>query len=129
MDTWIRNDRTNHGGGFLMGLVAGSAIGAGLTLCLVPRLAAELRQRVTDSTSNLQHMTSEGLEDARARVADVLDRVADAAEDVTRRGQAVRDDVADAIGRGAHEVGRGAREVVRSARQVEQFAMASKTEV
>jgi len=40
---------------------------------------------------------------------------------VTRRGQAARDDVADAVARGAHEVGRGAREV-------EQFAKAAKTD-
>jgi len=50
-----------------------------------------------------------------------VDRVADVADDVTRSGQAVRDDVADAVGRGAHAVGRGAREV-------EQFAKASKTD-
>jgi hypothetical protein len=47
---------------------------------------------------------------------------------LTRRGQAVRDDVVDAVARGAHEVGRGAREVVRGAREVEQFAIASKTD-
>jgi gas vesicle protein len=118
----------NYGASFLMGLMTGSAIGAGLMLCFVPRLASELRQRVADSTTDLRHATSEGLQDVKTRVADVLDRVADAAEDVTSRGQAVRDDVADAVCRGAHEVGRGARAVVRGALEVEQFAMASKTD-
>lgn len=121
-------DNNPHGGSFLLGLFAGGAIGAGLALYLSPRLASELRQRVTDSTASLRNAASARLQDVASRVADVVDGVADAAEDVTTRGQAVRDEVADAVGRGAHQVGRGAREVVRTAREVEQFAKASKTD-
>lgn len=121
MNTRIQDNNANHGGSFLMGLITGSAIGAGLAIYFAPRLASELRQRVTDSTADLRNAASEGLQDVATRVADVVD-------DVTRRGQAVRDDVADAVGRGAHEVGRSAREVVRGAREVEQFAKASKTD-
>jgi gas vesicle protein len=128
MNTRIQDNNTNHGGRFLMGLITGSAIGAGLAIYFAPRLASELRQRITDSTADLRNAASEGLQDVATRVADVVERVADVADDVTRRGQGVRDDVADAVDRGAHEVGRGAREVVRGAREVEQFAKASKTD-
>ena len=128
MNTRIQDNNTSHGGIFLMGLITGSAIGAALAIYFAPRLASELRQRVTDSATGLGNAASKGLQNVATRVADVVDRVADVADDVTRRGQAVRDDVADAVGRGAHEVGRGAREVVRGAREVEQFAMASKTD-
>jgi gas vesicle protein len=128
MTTEMQDNSTNHCGRFLMGLMTGGAIGAGVALYLVPRLASELRERVTGSTTGLRNAASEGLQDVAARVADVVDRVADVADDVTRRGQAVRDDVADAVARGAHDVGRGAREVVRGAREVEQFARASKTD-
>src|ERR1019366_10636315 len=107
MNTRIQDNHTNHGGSFLMGLITGSAIGAGLVVYFVPRLALELRQRVTDSTSDLRNAASESFQN-------IATRVADAADDVTKRGQAVRDDVADAVGRGA--------------REVEQFAKASKTE-
>ena len=127
MNTGTQDTNTNRGG-TLLGLVAGAAIGAGLALYFSPRLARELRQRVTDSADDLRRAASERLQAVATRAAGVVDRVADVAEDVTRRGQAVRDDVADAVGRGAHQVGRGAREVVRSAREVEQFAMASKTD-
>ena len=128
MNTRIQDNNTNHGGSFLLGLITGSAIGAGLAIYFAPRLALKLRQRIIDSTTGLRHAASEGLHAAATRVADVVDRVIDAADDVTRRGQAARDDVADTVARGAHEVGRGAREVVRGAREVEQFAMASKTD-
>jgi gas vesicle protein len=88
---------TNHG--FLIGLVAGGVMGAGLAILLAPRLASELRQRVTDSAADLRRAASRGYGDVRTRVAGVVDAV-------TARGQAVRDDVADAVGRSAHEVER-----------------------
>ena len=126
MTTHIQDSNTNHGGRFLMGLITGSAIGAGLAIYFAPRLASELRQRVTDSTTDLRNAASARFRDVATRAAGVVDRVADVADDMTSRGQAVRDDLADAVGRGAHQVGRGAREVVRTAREVEQFAKASK---
>ena len=120
MTTGRQDKDAKHGGGFLMGLISGSAIGAGVAIYLAPRLASELRQRLAASTTDLQNAASEGFQNVAARVANVVDRVADVADDVTRRGEAVRDGVADAVGRGAHEVARGAREV-------EHFAKASKT--
>lgn len=128
MTTRIPDNNTNHGGALVLGLIAGSAIGAGLTMYFAPRLTSALRQRVSDSTTDLRNAASDGLQNLATRVAGVVDRVADVADDVTRRGQAVRDDVADAVGRSAHQVGRGAREIVRGAREVEQFAMAAKTD-
>ena len=60
-----------------------------------------------NSTNDLRNAASEGLQNVTIRISGVVDRVADVADDVTRSGQAVRDDVADAVGRGAHAVGRG----------------------
>jgi gas vesicle protein len=103
-------DRSN---GFFLGLVAGGAIGAGLTIMFAPRLAAQLRRRVTRSARDLSDAAVESYHDAGGRVADAVDRVTGLVDDATKRGQSVRDDVADAIGRGA--------------REVEKLAMASKT--
>ena len=106
------NERVKNGGsrgflnnGFLVGLIAG-AIGAGLAIALSPRRRAALRQRVKASATGVSDAASHGYQDVSARIAGVVDGV-------TARGQAARDDVADAVGRGA--------------REVEQFAMASKT--
>ena len=102
------NTRAENGGnnGFLIGLITGGVIGAGLAIAFAPRLASELRQRMTASAADLSHAASQGYQEVSTRIADVVDGV-------TAKGQAVRDDVADAVGRGA--------------REVEQFAMASKT--
>ena len=123
-----RDNNTNNGSRLLLGLIAGSAIGAGLVLYFSPRLASELKKRVMDSTTDLRNAASAGFQNVTTRVADAVDQVADVADEVTSKGQAIRDGVADAVGRGAHQVGRGAREVVRTAREVEQFAKAAKTE-
>ena len=102
------NTRPENGGnnGFLIGLITGGVIGAGLAIAFAPRLASELRQRLTASATDLSHAASQGYQEVSTRIAGVVDGV-------TARGQAVRDDVADAVGRGA--------------RKVEQVAMASKT--
>lgn len=99
--------------GFFLGLVAGGAIGAGLVIIFAPRLAAELRQRVTSSARGLSDAAAESYQDAAARVADAVERATGFVDDATKRGQSVRDDVADAVGRGA--------------REIEKLAMASKT--
>jgi gas vesicle protein len=82
-----------------IGFLAGTAVGAGLMLWLAPRAASELRQRVTDSAKDLRQRASGRYEDASARVSAAIGVL-------TRKGQGVRDDVAGAVARGAHEVER-----------------------
>jgi gas vesicle protein len=105
---FMMNAPAAHDGnnGFLLGLVTGGVIGAALTIALAPRLAAELRQRLMTSADSLGGAASRRYRDASARMAGVVD-------EVTTRGQAARDDVAEVVARGA--------------REVEQFARASKT--
>jgi gas vesicle protein len=87
----------NHG--FTIGLLTGTVVGAGLAMWFAPRLAAELRQRVTDSATRLSERASAEYERASARVGATVDNL-------TRKGQEARNDVADAVAHGAHEVER-----------------------
>lgn len=95
----------NGANGFLIGLITGGIIGAGLAIAFAPPVS-ELRKRVAKSAEDLSDAASDGYRQVTTRIVGVVDGV-------TAKGQAVRDDVADAVGRGA--------------REVEQFAMASKT--
>jgi len=99
---------TQNGGNnsFLIGLITGGVIGAGLAITFAPRLASELGQRMRASAADLSNAASVRYQEVSTRVGGVVD-------EVTAKGQAVRDGVADAVGRGA--------------REVEKFAMASKT--
>jgi gas vesicle protein len=88
-----------RGYGFVIGLLTGTFVGAGLAMWLAPRSASELRQRLTDSATRLGKRASDHYQQASTRVGDAVD-------ELTRQGRGVRDDVADAVARGAHEVER-----------------------
>jgi gas vesicle protein len=65
---------------FLIGLMAGTVVGAGLTMWLAPHAASELRARVANSAKTLG-----------------------------KRASDIRDEVAGAVASGAHEVERFAK--------------------
>ena len=96
-----------RGYGFAVGLLTGTFVGAGLMMWLAPRMASDVRQRVADSAKGLGKRTSDGYQQATARVGETVDELA-------RAGQGVRDGVADAV--------------VRGARKVERYATAAKSE-
>jgi len=54
-----RLTREHHGYGFVIGLLTGTFVGAGLAMWLAPRSASELRHRVTDSAMRLRKRASE----------------------------------------------------------------------
>jgi gas vesicle protein len=85
--------------GFVIGLLTGTFVGAGLAMSLAPRSASELRRRVTDSAMRFKKRASEHYQQASDRVGETVDAL-------TRQGRDARDDVADAVARGAHEVER-----------------------
>jgi len=93
------NSQQSHGLGFVFGLMAGTVVGAGLTLLLAPRSASELRDRATNAARALGKRAADGYDEASGRVGNAVDKLA-------RKGNRVRDDVADSVVRGAHEVER-----------------------
>ena len=107
------NDTTPRPGHypFVLGLVTGTFVGAGLAMWLAPRGIPGVRDRVrrlADSARSVRHEASEKYQRANTRVGEIVD-------DVTQRGRDVRDDIAGAVARGAHEVAHGALEVERVA--------------
>jgi len=68
-----RHTRHRRQYGFAIGLAAGSLVGAGLTIWLGPRLASDLRDRITESARDIRTRASEHYEHASARVGDAVD--------------------------------------------------------
>jgi gas vesicle protein len=91
---------------FWIGMLTGGLIGAGLAIVFAPPLTTELRARIKETATDLGEAASSGYQQISTRVANVVDGA-------TARGQAMRDDVAETVGRGA--------------REVEQIAMAAKS--
>ncbi|MCM3881132.1 MAG: hypothetical protein ND807_13570 [Vicinamibacterales bacterium] len=77
---------------FAIGLVTGTFVGIGLAMWFSPRVAAELRK-----------WASEQYQQASAQVGETVD-------EITKKGEGVRNDAAETVARGA--------------RHVERFAMA-----
>ena len=87
--------------GFGLGLLIGACVGAGVVLWLAPRMTAEIRQRATDSARSLGKRASEHYRQAGVHLGEAVD-------ELTRKGQDIRDDVAEAVAHGAHVVERAA---------------------
>jgi gas vesicle protein len=85
--------------GFVIGLVTGTVVGAGLAMWLAPHAASEIGERVKGSAETFGRQASDRLQRAGARVAEAVGEIKQA-------GQGVRDDVAEAVARGAREVER-----------------------
>lgn len=94
---------------FLIGFIMGGVVGAGLTMLFAPRVAAELRQRVTDSARTLGRAASERYQRASTRVGEAVDQL-------SKKGQGVRDDVLEAVASGAQQVERFAADHTTSGR-------------
>jgi gas vesicle protein len=94
MNAYTQERRDNN---FVIGLLTGTCIGAGLAILFAPRSGSDLRQQMADSAKDLGERASQ-------QYQQVSTRVGEAVEDVTRKGQDVRDDVVEAVARGAHEV-------------------------
>lgn len=94
-----RNTTAHRDFAFMIGLAAGTVVGAAMMLWLAPRTAAELRQRVSASARSLSKRATDQFERANAHVGEAVDTLA-------RKGKNVRNDVADAVARGAHNVER-----------------------
>jgi gas vesicle protein len=85
---------TNH---FVVGLITGCVFGAAAATALAFKLGTDLRQRAMGAAGDLG-------EAAATRYRDATSSVQGAVDEVTARGQAVRDDLADVVVRGARIV-------------------------
>jgi gas vesicle protein len=59
--------------GLVVGLAAGMVVGAGLTLWLAPRMASELRERISDSAKSVGQRASDHYQEASNRVGDAVE--------------------------------------------------------
>src|SRR5919106_5826186 len=58
-DSYDRYDSEGSGGGFMMGLLTGTVLGAGLGMLLAPKAGTELRGAIGEQARNLGNKASE----------------------------------------------------------------------
>jgi hypothetical protein len=69
-----RFEREDGGGSFLMGLLAGTVLGAGLGMLFAPRPGAELRSQLTEQTGRLRSTATDAYSQASEKVHQMVDR-------------------------------------------------------
>jgi gas vesicle protein len=73
-----RLEREEGGGSFLMGLLAGTVLGAGLGMLFAPKAGSELRSQLSDSATKLRSTANESVQQASEKVSQIVDRGRDA---------------------------------------------------
>jgi gas vesicle protein len=73
-----RFEREEGGGSFLMGLLAGTVLGAGLGMLFAPKAGSELRSQLgsqlADQTGRLREVADQGYQQASEKVSQMVDR-------------------------------------------------------
>ena len=69
-----RFEREDGGGSFLMGLLAGTVLGAGLGMLFAPKPGSELRTRLTEQAGKLRSTAADGYQQASGKVTQIVDR-------------------------------------------------------
>ena len=100
-----RYENEGSGGGFMMGLLTGTVLGAGLGMLLAPKAGAELRGALGDQARNISNIASEQYRKASESAGDWADKgrefVDKARETVARGAEEARGYAGQATGGGA----------------------------
>jgi len=101
-------DRFEHegmsgGGSFVMGLLTGTVLGAGLGMLFAPKSGSELRSQISEQAGNIANTASDGVR-----------RVQEQANEWAEKGRSAYDKARDAVSRGADEAQRYVREATGS---------------
>src|SRR4029450_4311660 len=91
-DSYDRYENEGGGGGFMMGLLTGTVLGAGLGMLLAPKAGSELRGTIGEQARNLGNTMSEQYRKA-----------SEAASEWSEKGGEFVDRAKDAVSRGADE--------------------------
>jgi gas vesicle protein len=69
-----RLEREDDGGSFLMGLLAGTVLGAGLGMLFAPKAGSELRNQLGEQAGRLKNQATDGYQQATEKVSQIVDR-------------------------------------------------------
>ncbi len=69
-----RIEREDGGSSFLMGLLAGTVLGAGLGMLFAPKAGSETRKQLSDQANRLRSTANETYTQASDKVGQIIDR-------------------------------------------------------
>ena len=103
-DGYDRFDQdSNSGSSFVMGLLTGTVLGAGLGMLFAPKAGSELRTQLKEEAGHLANQASEGYRRAANTASEWVDKGRE-------KGRDMYDRTREAVSRGADEAERYVRE-------------------
>src|SRR5437879_3824197 len=101
-DGYDRFENEGGGGGsFVMGLLTGTVLGAGLGMLFAPKVGSDLRNQLSEQAGNIANTASEGYRRATETASEGYRRATETAGDWAEKGREMYDKARDAVGRGA----------------------------
>jgi len=73
-----RLEREDGGGSFLMGLLAGTVLGAGLGMLFAPKAGSDLRNQLNEQAGKLKATANDTYQQATDKVSQIVDKGKDA---------------------------------------------------
>ena len=102
-----RDDNDTVGGGsFVLGLLTGTVLGAGLGMLFAPKSGTELRNQISEQAGTLANHAQDGYHKAGEMAQEGYRRAGEVANDWAEKGRGVVDRARDAVSRGADEANR-----------------------
>src|SRR2546429_8227319 len=98
------DNESGNGSSFVMGLLTGTVLGAGLGMLFAPKSGSEIRNQLSEQAGNLANTASEGYRKASESAGQWADR-----------GKDLYEKTRDAVSRGADEAQRYVRDATSSA--------------
>jgi gas vesicle protein len=115
-DGYDRFDNEGSGGGsFVMGLLTGTVLGAGLGMLFAPKAGAELRGQIGEQANNFANQAKEGYQKASESAGQWAEKGRETAGEWAERGKDVYEKAKDAVARGTDEAQKYVRDAATSA--------------
>src|SRR5580700_1118225 len=113
-DGYDRFENESGGGAFVMGLLTGTVLGAGLGMLFAPKAGSELRNQLTEQAGNLASQAQDGIR-----------KVSENAGEWADRGRDMYGKAKDAVVKGADEAQTYVRDTANSLKDAAASATAS----
>lgn len=86
-----RLEREDGGGSFLMGLLAGTVLGAGLGMLFAPKAGSELRGQLGEQAAKLRTTAADGYQQATEKVTQGYQQATEKVSQIVDRGKEAYD--------------------------------------
>jgi len=114
-DGYDRFDSEGGGGGsFVMGLLTGTVLGAGLGMLFAPKAGSELRGQISEQAGNIANQASEGYRKASENAGQWAEKGRETAGEWAERGKDMYGKARDVVAKGAGEAEKYVRDAASS---------------